>query len=79
MNGRLFSEFYAVYNKVGATSQESLFRKPLRCKAFRASFILVAAGYIGAGNAEGGGHFPLGQRQGAAQTVPQADDLRLPG
>ena len=42
-------------------------------------FTLATAGYIGAGNAEGRGHLPLCQRQGAAQTIPQADDLSLPG
>ena len=48
-------------------------------KAFRASFTLSASQYIGPGNPEGGGDFPLGQGDGAAQPVPQADDLRLPG
>jgi len=43
-----FGEFYAVYNNGGVTSQESLFRKSLRCKAFRASFTFMAALYIGA-------------------------------
>ena len=40
---------------------------------------LFDAGYIGPGNPEGGGNFPLGQGDGAAQPVPQANDLRLPG
>ena len=48
-------------------------------KAFRASLTLVPAGYIGPGNAEGGGYLPLGQRDRAAQAVPQANDLPLPG
>ena len=48
-------------------------------KAFRASFTLAAARYIGPGDAEGGGDFPLGQGDGAPQPVPQADDLGLPG
>lgn len=48
-------------------------------KVFRASLTLAAAGYIGPGNPEGGGNFPLGQGDGAAQPVPQANDLRLPG
>ena len=48
-------------------------------KAFRASFTLAAAGYIGPGDAEGGGDLPLGQGNGPPQTVPQADDLGLPG
>ena len=48
-------------------------------KAFRASFTLAAARYIAAGDAEGGGHLPLGQGDSAAQPVAQADDLRLPG
>ena len=40
---------------------------------------LFDAGHIGPGNPEGGGNFPLGQGDGAAQPVPQANDLRLPG
>ena len=48
-------------------------------KDFRASFTLAAVRYIGPGDAEGRGDLPLGQGDGAAQPVPQADDLRLPG
>lgn len=48
-------------------------------KTLRASLTLAAAGHIGPGNPEGGGNFPLGQGDGAAQPVPQANDLRLPG
>ena len=40
---------------------------------------LFDARYIGPGDAEGRGDLPLGQGDGAAQPVPQADDLRLPG
>ena len=40
---------------------------------------LLDAGYIGPGDAEGGGNLPLGQGNGSSQTVPQADDLGLPG
>lgn len=40
---------------------------------------LVPAGYIAAGDAEGGGYLSLGQGNGAAQPVAKADDLRLPG
>ena len=40
---------------------------------------LLDAGYIGPGDAEGGGDLPLGQGDGAPQPVPQADDLGLPG
>ena len=48
-------------------------------RAFRVSFTLAASLYIGPGDAEGRGDLPLGQGDGAAQPVPQADDLRLPG
>ena len=48
-------------------------------KAFRASLTLAPPRYIGPGDAEGRGDLPLGQGDGAAQPVPQADDLRLPG
>lgn len=47
-------------------------------KAFRASFTLAAAGYIGAGYAVFGGDLPLGQRLGAVQAEAHADDVRLP-
>ena len=46
---------------------------------FFTSFTLAALGYIGPGDAETGGDLPLGQGHRAAQAVPQADDLRLPG
>ena len=54
-------------------------RKALFHKAFRASLTLAAAGYIAAGDAEGDGDLPLGQGDRAAQPIPQADDLGLPG
>ena len=53
-------------------------RKPLIFKAFRASLTLVPARYIAPRDAEGGGHLLLRQRDGAAEAVPQADDLSLP-
>ena len=51
----------------------------MRCKAFRASFTLSAAGHIASGDTEGRGDFPLGQGDSSPQTVAQADDFRLPG
>ena len=48
-------------------------------KAFRASLTLVPAGYIAAADAKGGGDLPLGQGDGAAEAVAQADDLGFPG
>lgn len=72
-------KFPTVYNKRGATKNTQCPDKPLRCKAFRASFTLSAAGHIASGDAEGGGDFPLGQGHGAPQAVAQADNLRLPG
>ena len=43
-------------------------------KAFRASFTLVAARYIGAGDPKGGGDLPLRQGNGAAQSIAQPHD-----
>jgi hypothetical protein len=43
------------------------------------SFTVAALGYIAAADAEGGGDLPLSQGHCAAQSVAQADDLRLPG
>ena len=40
---------------------------------------LFDAGYIAAGDPERGGHLPLGQGDGTAQPIAQADDLRFPG
>ena len=74
-----YLNFLATYNNGGATPNMTDARKPLIFKAFRASLTLVPAGYIAPGNAECGGDLPLGQGDGAAQAVAQADDLRLPG
>lgn len=71
-------KFPTVYNKHGATKNIQCPDKPLRCKAFRASFTLVAAGYIAPGNAEGSGDLPLGQRHGASQAIAETDDFRFP-
>ena len=40
---------------------------------------LLDAGDIAAADAEGGGDLPLGQGDGAAEAVAQADDLGFPG
>ena len=80
MNSRLsFLKFPTIYNNHGATKNIQCPDKPLRCKAFRASFTLSAAGHIAPGDAEGGGDLPLGQGYGAAQAVAKPDDFRLPG
>ena len=47
-------------------------------KAFRASFTLAAAGYIGPGDAALGGDFPLGQGRAGVESVAQGDDHGLP-
>lgn len=52
--------------------------KPLHCKAFRASFTLVAAGYIAAGNSVLRRQLTLGPGRLSVQTVALADDVRLP-
>ncbi len=72
-------KFPTIYNKHGATKNIQFPDKPLRCRAFLASFTLSAAGYIAPGYPEGRGNFPLGQGHGASQTVTEADDLGLPG
>ena len=46
-------------------------------KAFRASFTLVAAGYIGPADAALGGDLPLGAGSAAVQALAQGDDLPL--
>ena len=48
-------------------------------KAFRASFTLVAARYVTAGNAAEGGDLPLGEGAAVIQPVAQTDDMGLPG
>ena len=50
----------------------------MHCKAFRASFTLSAAGYIGAGNPAQRRDLPLGKGGLVVQTVAQADDVGLP-
>lgn len=72
-------KIFAVYNKREATPVTYEAQKVLFHKAFRASFTLVAARYIAAGDPERGGHLPLGQGDGTAQPIAQADDLRFPG
>ena len=52
--------------------------KPLRCKAFRASFTLSAAGYIAPADAAQRRDFALSERGLVAQTIAQADDVGLP-
>ena len=47
-------------------------------KAFRASFTLAAAGYIGPADAAPGRHLPLGQGLALVESVPQGDDHGLP-
>lgn len=53
-------------------------RKALIFKAFRASFTLVPAGYIGPADSALGCDLPLGARRAVIQTVPQGDDHLLP-
>ena len=72
-------KIFATYNNCGATPVTHEARKVFSHKAFRASFTLAAAGDIAPGDAEGGGHLPLRQGNGAPQAVPQADDPGLPG
>lgn len=47
--------------------------------ALRASFTLVAALYIAAADAVGGGHLALGLGRVAVQAVAAADHVGLPG
>lgn len=73
-----FSKFPTAYINGGATPNMTDACKPLIFKAFRASFTLVAARYIGpADAAELGGLF-LGHGGRAVKAVAQADDLCLP-
>ena len=73
-----FSKFTTAYINGGATPNMTDAWKPLNFKAFRASFTLVAAQYIGpADAAELSGLF-LGHGGRAVQAVAQADDLCLP-
>lgn len=67
-----------IYNNHGATKNIQCPDKPLRCKAFRASFTVSAAGYITPRNSAQRGNLPLGQRLAAVQPVAQPDDVRLP-
>lgn len=53
--------------------------KSLRCKAFRASFTLSAAGHIAPGDAAALGDLALGEGEGAGEAVAQDDDLPLTG
>lgn len=50
----------------------------MRCKAFRASFTLSAAGYIAPGDPAQRRDLPLGEGSLAAQAVAQADDVGFP-
>lgn len=72
-------KFLFTYNKRGATPTRPMPGQAFCCKAFRASFTLTAAGYIGAGDSKGRGDLPLGQGHRSAQAIPQTDDLGLPG
>lgn len=79
MNNRLPRlNFLTVYNKRGATKNIQCPDKPLHCKAFRASFTLSAAGYIGSRDPVLRSQLPLGTRGFAAQAVALANDIRLP-
>ena len=53
-------------------------RKVLLHKAFRASFTLAAAGYIGPADPTLGRNLPLGARRPLIQSIPQGDDQPLP-
>ena len=72
-------KFLTVYNNGGATLIWPMPGQACIFKAFRASFTLMAAGYVRPADAKGGGHFPLGQGDRASQAVAQTDDLRFPG
>ena len=74
-----FSKFPTAYINGGATPNMTDAWKPLIFKAFRASLTLVPAGYIAPGDAEGGGDLPLGEGNGPAQAIAQADNLRFSG
>ena len=53
--------------------------KPLIFKAFRASFTLMTAGYIGPADTAPGSHLPLRPWRLVIQSVAQGDDGPLPG
>ena len=78
MNDRLSPlKFLTAYNKRGATKNIQCPDKPLRCKAFRASFTLSAAGHIGAADSALAGNLPLGTGRPVVQAVAQGDDHSL--
>lgn len=66
-------------NNHGAAQNAQCPDKPLRDKAFRASFTLSAAGYIAAGDTEGASDFTLGKGNGSAQTITEPNDFRFSG
>ena len=79
MNARLSPlKFLTAYNKRGATKNIQCPDKSLRCKAFRASFTLSAAGYVGPRDPIVRRQLPLGPGLTSAQPVALADDVRLP-
>lgn len=52
--------------------------KPCIFKAFRASFTLMAAGYIAAADVVGRSYLPLGLGRVPFQAIAATDDIRLP-
>ena len=78
MKCRLSYNFFTVYIKRGATKNTPRYRKPITRKAFRASFKLGAAEYIGPADAAPAGNFPLSLGQLIVQAVAQSDNHPLP-
>ena len=79
MNNHLpLLNFLTVYNKRGATQNARCPDKPLLRKAFRASFTLSAAGYIGAADAALARDFPLCTGGSVVQPIAHCNDHPLP-
>ena len=79
MNDRLYPlKFSAIYNNRGAAKNTQCPDKPLRCKAFWASFTLSAAGYIAPADPAQRRDLPLGEGRAVIQSIAQSDDMGLP-
>ena len=70
-------KFLTAYNNGGATPNTPDARKPLIFKAFRASFTLMAAGYVAPADAAALCDFPLRQRGAVSQAVAQRQNFPL--
>ena len=71
--------FLAAYNNGGATLICPMPGQACIFKAFRASFTLAAAGYIGAADAAQRRDFPLGARRAVIHSISQGNDRALSG